>query len=144
MNAFQMRGMAFIPDKLEPDIDRESDAKTFTMVNFWAIFGQFWSILGQFWGNFGAIFGQFLGNFWQIFANLFAIIFWRKHFIKHLQLSALCIYSYSRITYYAYRCKLDLFRFSDGLAGNRSREADLDLEIRIHRVGKQVSIFYIF
>jgi hypothetical protein len=34
MNVFQMRGMAFIPDKLEPDIDRESDAKTYyTRVN---------------------------------------------------------------------------------------------------------------
>jgi hypothetical protein len=28
-----MQGMAFIPDKLEPDIDRESDAKTYTRVN---------------------------------------------------------------------------------------------------------------
>jgi hypothetical protein len=29
-----MRGMAFIPDKSEPDIDRESDAhKTYTRVN---------------------------------------------------------------------------------------------------------------
>jgi hypothetical protein len=28
MNVFQMRGMAFIPDKVKPDIDRESDAKT--------------------------------------------------------------------------------------------------------------------
>jgi hypothetical protein len=33
MNVFGMRGMAFIPDKLEPDIDRESDAKTYTRVN---------------------------------------------------------------------------------------------------------------
>jgi hypothetical protein len=29
-----MQGMAFIPDKLEPDIDRESDAMTYTRVNF--------------------------------------------------------------------------------------------------------------
>jgi hypothetical protein len=28
-----MRGMAFIPDKVKPDIDRESDAKTYTGVN---------------------------------------------------------------------------------------------------------------
>jgi hypothetical protein len=32
-NVFQMRGMAFIPDKVKPDIDRESDAKTYTGVN---------------------------------------------------------------------------------------------------------------
>jgi hypothetical protein len=33
MNAFQMQGMAFIPDKSRPDKDRESDAKTYTGVN---------------------------------------------------------------------------------------------------------------
>jgi hypothetical protein len=33
MNVFQMRGMAFIPDKVKPDIDRESDTKTYTGVN---------------------------------------------------------------------------------------------------------------
>jgi hypothetical protein len=33
MNVFQMLGMAFIPDKSKPDIDRESDAKTYTRVN---------------------------------------------------------------------------------------------------------------
>jgi hypothetical protein len=33
MNVFGVRGMAFIPDKSEPDIDRESDAKTYTRVN---------------------------------------------------------------------------------------------------------------
>jgi hypothetical protein len=31
MNVFQMRGMAFIPDKVKPDIDRESDAKGWTV-----------------------------------------------------------------------------------------------------------------
>jgi hypothetical protein len=29
MNVFWMQGMAFIPEKLEPDIDRESDAKAY-------------------------------------------------------------------------------------------------------------------
>jgi hypothetical protein len=38
MNEFQMRGMAFIPDKSEPDIDRESDAKTYTRVYCLVIF----------------------------------------------------------------------------------------------------------
>jgi hypothetical protein len=33
MNVFQMRGMAFIPDKAEPNIDRESDASTYTGVH---------------------------------------------------------------------------------------------------------------
>jgi hypothetical protein len=33
MNIFQMWGMAFIPDKTEPDIDRESDASTYTRVH---------------------------------------------------------------------------------------------------------------
>jgi hypothetical protein len=33
MNVFRMRGMAFIPDKTEPDIDRESDASTYTGVH---------------------------------------------------------------------------------------------------------------
>jgi hypothetical protein len=33
LNVFRMWGMAFIPDKLEPDIDRESDAKAYTRVN---------------------------------------------------------------------------------------------------------------
>jgi hypothetical protein len=33
MNVFQMRGMAFIPDKSKPDTDQESDAKTYTGVN---------------------------------------------------------------------------------------------------------------
>jgi hypothetical protein len=28
-----MRGMAFIPDKTEPDIDRESEASTYTGVH---------------------------------------------------------------------------------------------------------------
>jgi hypothetical protein len=28
-----MQGMAFIPDKMKPDRDRESDAKTYTGVN---------------------------------------------------------------------------------------------------------------
>jgi hypothetical protein len=28
LNVFQMRGIAFIPDSVKPDIDRESDAKT--------------------------------------------------------------------------------------------------------------------
>jgi hypothetical protein len=32
MNLFRMPGMAFIPDKTEPDIDRESDALTYTGV----------------------------------------------------------------------------------------------------------------
>jgi hypothetical protein len=32
MNIFQMLGMAFTPDKSEPDVDRESDAKTYTRV----------------------------------------------------------------------------------------------------------------
>jgi hypothetical protein len=30
MNVFRMRGMIFIPDKSEPDTDRESDTKTYT------------------------------------------------------------------------------------------------------------------
>jgi hypothetical protein len=30
---FKCGGMALIPDKSEPDIDRESDAKTYTRVN---------------------------------------------------------------------------------------------------------------
>jgi hypothetical protein len=34
MNIFQMQGMAFVPDNSKPDIDRESDAKTYTGVNF--------------------------------------------------------------------------------------------------------------
>jgi hypothetical protein len=29
MNEFQMLGMAFIPDNVKPDIDREGDAKTY-------------------------------------------------------------------------------------------------------------------
>jgi hypothetical protein len=29
MNVFRMRGMAYIPDKAEPYIDRESDALTY-------------------------------------------------------------------------------------------------------------------
>jgi hypothetical protein len=33
MNVFWMRGMAFIPDKMEPDIDKESDASTYTGVH---------------------------------------------------------------------------------------------------------------
>jgi hypothetical protein len=34
LNEFiQMRGMTFMPDKSKPDIDRESDAKTYTGVN---------------------------------------------------------------------------------------------------------------
>jgi hypothetical protein len=33
MNVFRMRGMAFIPDKTEPDTDRESDALTYTGVH---------------------------------------------------------------------------------------------------------------
>jgi hypothetical protein len=33
MNVYQMRGIAFIPDKVEPDIDTESDAKTYTGAN---------------------------------------------------------------------------------------------------------------
>jgi hypothetical protein len=32
MNVFRMRGMAFIP--AEPDIDRESDASTYTGVRY--------------------------------------------------------------------------------------------------------------
>jgi hypothetical protein len=34
MNVFQMWGMAFLPNKSKPDIDRESDAKTYTGVNY--------------------------------------------------------------------------------------------------------------
>jgi hypothetical protein len=30
MNVFQMRGIAFIPDNVKPDTDRESDAKTYS------------------------------------------------------------------------------------------------------------------
>jgi hypothetical protein len=30
MNVFQIRGMDFIPDNMKPDIDRESDAKTYS------------------------------------------------------------------------------------------------------------------
>jgi uncharacterized protein (DUF486 family) len=30
MNVFQMWGIAFIPDKVKPDIDRESDTKTYS------------------------------------------------------------------------------------------------------------------
>jgi hypothetical protein len=30
MNVFQMRGIAFIPDNVTPDIDRESDTKTYS------------------------------------------------------------------------------------------------------------------
>jgi hypothetical protein len=30
MNVFQVRGMAFIPNNEKPDIDRESDAKTYS------------------------------------------------------------------------------------------------------------------
>jgi hypothetical protein len=30
MNAFQMRGIAFIPDNEKTDIDRESDGKTYS------------------------------------------------------------------------------------------------------------------
>jgi hypothetical protein len=33
MNVFWMRGMAFIPDKTKSDIDRESDATTYTGVH---------------------------------------------------------------------------------------------------------------
>jgi hypothetical protein len=33
MNVIQMRGMHFIPDKVKPAIDRESDTKTYTGVN---------------------------------------------------------------------------------------------------------------
>jgi hypothetical protein len=33
MNVFRVRGMAFIPDKAEPNIDRESDASTYTEVH---------------------------------------------------------------------------------------------------------------
>jgi hypothetical protein len=33
MNVFWMQGMAFIPDKTEPEIDRESDASTYTWVH---------------------------------------------------------------------------------------------------------------
>jgi hypothetical protein len=33
MNVFPMRGMTFIPDKMEPDIDRVSDALTYTGVH---------------------------------------------------------------------------------------------------------------
>jgi hypothetical protein len=33
MNVFQKQGMAFIPNKVKPGIDRESDAKTYTGVN---------------------------------------------------------------------------------------------------------------
>jgi hypothetical protein len=29
-DVFQMRGIAFIPDNVIPDIDRESDAKTYS------------------------------------------------------------------------------------------------------------------
>jgi hypothetical protein len=32
MNVFQMWGMTFIPDKMKPDIDGESDAKTYSGV----------------------------------------------------------------------------------------------------------------
>jgi hypothetical protein len=31
MNVFQMRGMAFIPDKVKQDIDWVSDAKTYSL-----------------------------------------------------------------------------------------------------------------
>jgi hypothetical protein len=30
MNVFQMRGIAFIPENVKPDRDRESDAKTYS------------------------------------------------------------------------------------------------------------------
>jgi hypothetical protein len=30
MNVFQVRGMAFIPDNEKPDIDRESETKTYS------------------------------------------------------------------------------------------------------------------
>jgi hypothetical protein len=33
MNVFRMRGMTCIPDKAEPNIDRESDALTYTGVH---------------------------------------------------------------------------------------------------------------
>jgi hypothetical protein len=33
MNVFRLRGMAFIPDKAEPNIGRESDALTYTGVH---------------------------------------------------------------------------------------------------------------
>jgi hypothetical protein len=33
MNVFRIRGMTFIPDKTEPDTDRESDASTYTGVH---------------------------------------------------------------------------------------------------------------
>jgi hypothetical protein len=33
MNVLRMQGMPFIPDKTEPDIDRESDASTYTGVH---------------------------------------------------------------------------------------------------------------
>jgi hypothetical protein len=33
INVFWMWGMAFIPDKMEPDIDRESDTSTYTGVH---------------------------------------------------------------------------------------------------------------
>jgi hypothetical protein len=33
MNVFQVQGMAFIPDKVEPNIDRESDASTYAGVH---------------------------------------------------------------------------------------------------------------
>jgi hypothetical protein len=32
MYIFQVRGMTFIPDNAKPDIDRESDAKTYSTV----------------------------------------------------------------------------------------------------------------
>jgi hypothetical protein len=32
MNVFQMWGMAFIPDNVKPDRDRESDSKTYLRV----------------------------------------------------------------------------------------------------------------
>jgi hypothetical protein len=34
MNVFRMWGMAFIPDKLEPDIDRDSDEGELSRCNF--------------------------------------------------------------------------------------------------------------
>jgi hypothetical protein len=33
MNVFRMRVMTFTPDKSKPDIDRESDTKTYTRLN---------------------------------------------------------------------------------------------------------------
>jgi hypothetical protein len=33
MNVFQMWGIAFTPDRVKPDIDRDSDAKTYTGAN---------------------------------------------------------------------------------------------------------------